>query len=92
MINEISPINVISSELINTANNPTKRFIIIAGIDNTGNRASGDRIAAAMIATKSKDRKAVKEYKEDYLNKYVDNGRANKITDGAMKLAGFSLE
>lgn len=64
----------------------------LKGIDNTGNRASGDRIAAAMIATKSKDRKAVKEYKEDYLDKYVDNERANKITDGAMKLAGFSLK
>lgn len=74
-----------------TDNEMIAKAMQLKGIDNTGNRASGDRIAAAMIATKSKDRKAVNEYKED-LNKCVDNGRANKITDGAMKLAGFSLE
>ena len=37
IINEISPINVTSNELINTANIPENKTIIIAGIDNIGN-------------------------------------------------------
>lgn len=59
---------------------------------DTRDKASRDSIAAAMIATKSKDLKAVKEYKKDYLDKYVNSTRSDNITKNAMKLAGFSLE
>ena len=60
-------------------------------LDESGNITESDSKAAAMMATKAKDRKSMKEYKED-LSKYVKKDRADSITKKAMQIGNMSLE
>ena len=54
------------------------------------NKNSKDSIAAAVMANKAKDRESIDIYQKD-LEKVVKPEKAQKITDNAKKIGGYSI-
>lgn len=66
------------------------KLIIKAMNLDKNNKNSKDSIAAAVMANKAKDRESIDRYQKD-LEKVVKPEKAQKITDNAKKIGGYSI-
>lgn len=66
------------------------KLIIKAMNLDKNNKNSKDSIAAAVMANKAKDRESIDIYQKD-LEKVVKPEKAQKITDNAKKIGGYSI-